>query len=154
MTKTILYLEDDRHAVKFMLPQFAKYGTVDVVDTEYGFRQYVKDAVEKRKNWPDVVVLDQRVPWAHEVVESPAEVEEQGMRYAGIRCYEYLREIEHEQGRAVTPTILFSIADKSSLETMLKEKGHDMVSEKSIVGNKGEFIGDALHVVIRELLDK
>lgn len=94
MADKILYLEDNHLCAELVERQLAQHGQVKVVSTEHEFRRAIDDLLGEGSEWPDLVVLDQRVKWTNPVPNMPippVEIVKEGTYNAGLRCYEYLR---------------------------------------------------------------
>ncbi|HIJ01321.1 TPA: hypothetical protein HA363_01605 [Candidatus Woesearchaeota archaeon] len=123
MGKQILYLENDFTWVELVKPQLERHGQVTAVDNEHDFRGAIDD-MASRGEWPSAVVLEQRVRWTHpapEIPEPPAEVRAEGFANAGIRCYDYLRQMQNGSGK--TPVIFYSTVEPEKISEVLLRRG-------------------------------
>ena len=122
MSDKILLVEDDHLQAGGILPHLTGYGDVRVISTEYGFRSAADDLAKSRQLPLRLAVIDPMLRWANpskEMPEPPPEVREGGYFRAGVRCRQYLRDIERQTDTAQTPVIFLSSLDPERVDRMV-----------------------------------
>lgn len=146
--KRILYLEDDFIDAEDTKESLANSGQVQVVKTEHEFRQTIDDCALSG-NWPDIVILDQRVRWtnpAKVMPPVPEDVKEGGWKTAGIRSYDYLR--KRQPGHRKTPVIFYSLVDSERINSYMASRGGNADPRDYQSIGKIEGFG-ALHLALK-----
>jgi hypothetical protein len=120
MKKDIIIMDDSWMLVNDLREDFRRFATLDSVDTELGFRKTV-DIRKGLKTLPDLIILEQRAPWTNPapyIEHPPEDIRAAGPRFAGIRCYDYLRAAGFN-----TPVIFYTLEDEKALEAMMRQRG-------------------------------
>lgn len=151
MGKYIIYLENDFSWKELVKPQLEIYGQVTALDNEHDFRRAIDEMV-KTGEWPSAVVLEQRVRWTHPAPENPippAEVRTEGFANAGIRCYDYLRQLQN--GLCRTPVVFYTRVGPEKISEALLGRGITAnPMDYQCVENAESFVG--LHNALRRVI--